>query len=223
MSLFRFFCSVFFFTKWRLSWSVWWSRFLWGRHWRLQLRQNRVSYFYVYMILIGSRVARNYSGAPGQNVTDFQELYTFSHKEVPFGGLRDELSHFVEHATLELNYHDDWHATCKAMTICVYPRLLVAAVLDFWNLKVSQIGRPRKPHRRTKRHILNLWSIRWVNRYVRARPVGLNKLIFAVLDRWLSVFLNFLFFLSQFVLFCFYFSVCYVTFSSVSDHWSFCF
>jgi len=31
------------------------------------------------------------------------------------------------------------------------------------------------------------------------------------------------FIFSQFVLFCLYFSLCYVTFSSVSDHWSFCF
>ena len=33
----------------------------------------------------------------------------------------------------------------------------------------------------------------------------------------------FFYFFSQFVLFCLYFSVCYVTFSSVSDHGSFCF
>ena len=82
-------------------------------------------------------------------LTDFQKLYIkrhFSEKEVPFGGLRDEFSHFIEPSTLEQNYHDDWHATCKAMTIFVYPRSLLAADLDFWNLKVSQIGRPRKPH-----------------------------------------------------------------------------
>ena len=40
-------------------------------------------------------------------------------------------------------------------SIFVYPRWSSAAILDFWNSKVAPyyIGRPRKPHPRTKYHV----------------------------------------------------------------------